>query len=202
MKNFPEAVPQSTPYWENFKLLLSDLEETFRYVQPLEKHLSVYSLRYYELLLRASTEFESACKEKLIELKLSSVDPKQFNIKEYHKLAEPLELSQYSVIYNFQPLYGVEPFEEWKASHALSWYQEYNAVKHNRNSEFEKANLANVLSSIAAVFIVITKARLCPMDESKWLRSYGMVSIVDDRNLIMRKSLKQRKPELDLPEKG
>lgn len=69
---FPDRVPQSTPYWENFKLLLFDLEETFRYVQPIDEHMRVYSLRYYELLLRASTEFESACKDKLIELKLTT----------------------------------------------------------------------------------------------------------------------------------
>ena len=189
-----DTVPRSTPYWENFKLLLSDLEETFRYVHPLNEHLGVYSLRYYELLLRASTEFESACKDKVIELHLSNADPKNFTIKHYHLLAEPLELSQYAVIYNFQPLYVIEPFAEWKTSHLLSWYQEYNTVKHNRNSEFKRANLANVLNSMAAIFIVISKGGLCPIHQSKWIDPYGMVSIVDERNLIMRKSLKDGKP--------
>lgn len=69
--------------------------------------------------------------------------------------------------------------------------QAYNTVKHNRVTEFKKANLRNVLAAIAAVFIVITKGGLCPMDKSKWLHPNGMVSIVDDRNLIMRQSLKR-----------
>ncbi len=44
-------------------MLHNDLEESLRYVNPSAEHFKVYSLRFYELLIRASTEFESVSKE-------------------------------------------------------------------------------------------------------------------------------------------
>src|SRR5688572_4538868 len=47
--------------------------------------------------------------------------------------------------------FKIEPFEEWKKVNRLGWYQDYNEVKHNRHSSFQKASSHNAIKSIGAV---------------------------------------------------
>jgi hypothetical protein len=42
----------------------------------------------------------------------------------------------------------------------LSWYDAYNAVKHNRHAEFTKAGLENVRNAIAGRFALIVESSL------------------------------------------
>ncbi len=48
-----------------------------------------------------------------------------------------------------------QPLKTWIKDHRLLWYQAYNEVKHNRQTDFMKANLANVLDAIASLFLVL-----------------------------------------------
>ena len=48
-----------------------------------------------------------------------------------------------------------KPFEDWKKDDSLKWYQDYNKLKHNRTSEFSKANLYNVLISFSALRVLL-----------------------------------------------
>jgi hypothetical protein len=48
------------------------------------------------------------------------------------------------------------PFKEWRrGTHSLSWYQDYNSVKHDRLANFNLAKFANVLKAISAVFVIL-----------------------------------------------
>lgn len=168
---YPKMVGAKSAYWESFKVLYSDLESSFRYVQPCELHLKVYSLRYYELLLRACTEFESICKERIEVLGLSNKKPDKLTIEDYYLLEKQKQkrLSNYQVIYSFDEFMFRHPLKAWKETHILNWYQEYNAVKHNRKSKFKNANLVNVLDSLGALFIMIWISDLCPKSELTFL---------------------------------
>lgn len=152
-------------FWSAFMNLFSDLEDTFRFVEPVSKHLSVYSLRYYELLLRAATEFESVCKNEILRNSLSSKKRESLSIKDYYKLEKHLkgfskdgpvrQLANWKIGFHFDPILYRQPLSNWKSDHKLSWYQDYNEVKHNRQQFFEKASLANVLDAIGSLFIIL-----------------------------------------------
>jgi DNA-binding phage protein len=50
----------------------------------------------------------------------------------------------------------VKPFDGWSnTTPPLSWYDAYNQVKHNRNTEFMRANLDNVRHAIAGQFALL-----------------------------------------------
>ena len=190
MRFLPTTVNPTSSYWESFKALYRDFEDSFRYVHPHPDHFGVYSLRYYELLLRACTEFESLCKQKVSEMKLSLKNPRRMDITDYFLLADPLQITNYSVGYHFDPIHFRAPLEQWKHDHRLTWYQDYNTVKHDRVSEFKKANLQNVLDAIAALFLLIIACKLSPHGTYHWLTdSNSMVYIIDGWPLLMRKSL-------------
>jgi hypothetical protein len=71
----------------------------------------------------------------------------------------------------------VLPFKVWtKASPPLSWYHNYNAVKHNRQAEFPRANLAVVVETLAAQFSLISKACDYNWPRGGWLRDHSVGS--------------------------
>ena len=138
-------------------------------MHPVEDNLPVYSLRYYELLLRASTEFESVCKNEIANRTLSNKSAKDLNIEDYFKLEEffrknnpskpgeaPVhQLAAWKVGFLFDPIIYRQPLIPWKTTHVLPWYQSYNKVKHNRQQEYQRASLENVLDAIGGLFIVL-----------------------------------------------
>ena len=58
----------------------------------------------------------------------------------------------------------LKPFEPWKPARglpnpggiSLPWYQAYNASKHDRQDEFKKANLENLVTAAAGLFVLIS----------------------------------------------
>ena len=192
----PTLIKAPSIYWSSFKLLYDDLEDSFRFVNPTEDHLSVYSLRFYELLIRASTEFESICKDKVEEFNLSKKKRKDFDIKDYHLLNAHFDNKPSAISIGFvfsDPLF-VKPLEGWKIDHSLDWYKAYNTVKHNRVKDFHLANLENVLKGMAALFIIIERCGLCPRGHFSYMEAsneYGKVSSNEVWPVVMRKDYEQ-----------
>lgn len=168
----PNIVHSPSIYWESFKQLYSDLEESFRFVNPISDHFRVHSLRYYELLLRASTEFESLCKEMVINYKLSNSDPKDMRLKHFYLLNAHFKnrLSNFKVGFIFPTPIFITPLEEWSNAHSLTWYAAYNKVKHNKADQIVLANLENVLMSIAGLFVMIERCEICPRGDLSFIR--------------------------------
>jgi hypothetical protein len=183
----PKIISPTSTYWESLKILCKDLESSYRYVQPDIIHFPVYSLRYYELLLRACTEFESLCSEKVKEYGLIKKKG-NLTIKDYYLLEARLNLSKYAVGFYFDPILFVSPLANWGKDHKLTWYQDYNTVKHNRVAEFHKANFENVLNAVAALFILITQTHLCPSGNWAILRSGGQVTSHEEWPLILKRN--------------
>ena len=115
-----------------------------------------YSHRIYELLLRTCTEFENNCKGILI---ANGYDKKNLNAEDYFKINRASKLSEYEVKINiWSPSPRViYPFKDWDVEQysPLSWYQDYNKVKHNRSENFPKANLENLLNAVAGLYVVL-----------------------------------------------
>jgi hypothetical protein len=163
--NIPN-VNTPSPHWQYFKMLYQDIEKSFEYVHPTDEHFKVYSLRHYEYLLRACTEFESVCKGEMIKNNLAK-SRDYLTIKNYSTLETfyKRKLSSYEVGFRFLPIYFVRPLEAWANGESLIWYQNYNTVKHHRAGEFSHANLKNVLSAVAGLFLILLAAELCPQAE-------------------------------------
>ncbi len=139
------------------KLILDDLYVLFNFIEPDDINLSVYSHRVYELFLRTATEFESNCKGILKDNGYAKSE-KDMNMQDYFKLASIARLSEYKVTFDrWTSLHVFMPFAEWnEASYApLSWYRSYNNVKHNRYSNFNQANLDNLINSYAALICIL-----------------------------------------------
>lgn len=142
-------------YVRAFRLLEDDLLKLFTNVEPTNDNLKVYSHRLYELLLRASTEFETNAMQ-ILTYNGYRRKKGNLNIEDYFKINEATKLSDYEVTCElWHPTKVFKPFQEWGDSQPLSWYQDYNNVKHNRSSEFSKASLNNVMNAVTGVLAIL-----------------------------------------------
>lgn len=138
-------------------LIVRDLYEVFNYIEPCDANQNVYSHRIYELFLRTATEFESNCKGILRDNDYTKAE-RDMNIVDYFKIAFVAKLQDYKV--NFER-WGTHrefrPFAGWNQTSQvpLTWYQEYNNVKHNRYTNFSKANLENLMSAVAGLLCIL-----------------------------------------------
>jgi hypothetical protein len=139
----------------SYKILESDLKKVFEYIEPSDDNLSTYSHRTYELLLRAATEFESNCKI-ILEANGYTMST-HLNITHYCKIDKAAKLSEYEVCLDiWRPQRKIiRPFQQWQSGHSLSWYQAYNDVKHNRQINFNQANVDNLVQAVAGVYALL-----------------------------------------------
>jgi len=140
-----------------YTLIERDLIELFDYIEPCDANLPTYSHRTYELLLRASTEFETNCKGILHANGYTRPAGGNLDVTDYYKIEKASRLSEYQVILNaWHPIRKIfEPFKEWATGQPLRWYRSYNTVKHNRSMHFPEASLENVMASITALFAIL-----------------------------------------------
>lgn len=147
-----------TSFSTAYALLIEDFQEFLEYVHPVDPNESTYSHRSYELLLRSCTEFESACKFGLRKHNLSSPQGRHENVNDYKQLESVLKLESLKAgaLFWMPQRKILHPFLNWtNNSPPLDWYQDYNKVKHNRESEFACASLKNVVLSLSANFLLL-----------------------------------------------
>jgi hypothetical protein len=151
----PAILPNYRSLISGYHSLQKSLENIFEFIEPADSNLKTFSHKTYELLLRASTEFESHAKGILI----ANGYPKKdyLNIKDYKKIDKATKLSEYEILIDYwrEGAKEFQPYVSWKHTHTLDWYQDYNNCKHNRESNFEKANLENCINSVAAVLCIL-----------------------------------------------
>jgi hypothetical protein len=153
----PDYAPSRVNLLHAFKMIEHDLARLFEYVEPADENLSTFSHRLYELLLRASTEFEANCRGILKANSYGRKAAKGWNIVDYHLLNGSSRLAEYEVkIGIWQGDRSVfQPFADWATGHLLNWYASYNEVKHDRDTHFAKASLENVLLATSGVLAVL-----------------------------------------------
>jgi hypothetical protein len=161
-------------YVPALRLLVADLEEAFEYVEPVDENLKAFSHRFYALLLRACTEVESLLKEYGQALRGSK---RRFrDMRDYAKLEQDYQLSRIAVdaLMWMPKVRRIQPFAEWSGSAGpLSWYQSYNAVKHDRSTNFREATVENTLAAVAGAFLLTALAEALPSDGAHLHRPGG-----------------------------
>jgi len=115
-------------YETAFRLIISDFKEILNFIEPVDANLKIYSHRIYELFLRTCTEFESICKDMLVEQEYKKT-PSSYNIKDYKTLFNPKSFFKVGLLYWHPDSLIIEPFKEWNTQYSLFWYQSYNSVK-------------------------------------------------------------------------
>lgn len=136
------------------ELLLDDLFDVFNVVAPYKENLSCFGNKIRNIIILACTEIDSMMKGIL---EKSKVKPqfKFYTTNDYIKLNVPLQLNEYTLSFSrFEELGDSKPFFKWNSNNptgSLSWYLDYNNVKHDRESNFSKANLTNAIDSIMAL---------------------------------------------------
>ncbi|NVK45493.1 MAG: hypothetical protein HWE33_04240 [Rhodobacteraceae bacterium] len=152
-------------YLRSFELIASDLQTLFEYIEPSDEALSTFSFRIHELLVRTCIEIEANFKAILRENKFSKAG--NWNISDYRKIDFSHHLSSYKVqlpIWRNGPKIFA-PFESWHAfrnirNHdgkaTLTWYQAYNASKHDRHSEFPSSNFENLLNAVSGLAVLLS----------------------------------------------
>ena len=140
-----------------YHILENDFKKLFDYIELHENNKTTFSHRTYELILRTCTEFESNCKGILEDNGYKSTG--NLNITDYFKINKASKLNEYIVrlnVWSPDPLIII-PFKEWSGTEftSLTWYKNYNKVKHNRNANFVMASLENLISCMAGLYVVL-----------------------------------------------
>jgi hypothetical protein len=145
--------------FQSVGLLLDRLRAIFRTVQPEEANRRAYGHQMRELLMLAATDVESSWRAILRENQLDPPGPKRWTTREYVRILSPLRLETWSVTMPLYPRYGrITPFAGWnpdEPSGSLPWYSAYNATKHDREGELARADLENVVSAVAAAYVML-----------------------------------------------
>ena len=130
--------------------------ELFDYVNPAEQNLQTYFYRIHELLLRACVEVEADCKAILLENGYKKQG--DLRMSDYIKIEKSHRLSEYKVrVPTWSGSRGTRiPFSAWAASGSLSWYQAYNATKHDRHAEFKSATFENMIDAVCGCLAILS----------------------------------------------
>lgn len=137
--------------------MVKDFQSLLEFIHPIDDNLKAFSHRTYELFLRTSTEFENVCKYKL----LNESYPKKVEemaIGDYKTLNSKLKLDEAEIGLLFWDSSSgtkyIKPFGDWAMGDPLKWYASYNKVKHNRSTEFKKANFENLIYALSGLSLM------------------------------------------------
>lgn len=143
-------------YIRAFLLLQQDLQKLFEYIEPADTNLPAYSYRTHELLLRSCVEVEANCKAILLE---NGYDKSgDLRISDYKKLNSTHRLSEYEVI---APVWQGDkgrrkPFAAWSLGDSTTWYDAYNATKHDRHTEFQRATFECAVDALMGLLVLLS----------------------------------------------
>ena len=136
--------------------LVEMLDAIFGMVHPSNKNLDCYGTAIRNLLILACTECEAQWRGILTANGYSTL---RYTTADYVKLLPALRLAEYQVALRHYPsLPAVAPFCGWDASQptkSVAWYDDYNAAKHDRVSNFDRATLRAAYEAVCAVWIVV-----------------------------------------------
>ena len=142
------------PHWNYLLAIEHDLVELSRYVEFDEKNFDCFSIEIARILLASGAEVDVVCKQIC-----KAIDAKSRAAK-IHLYRNEIKL-KFPGIPRFQvllPRFGLtlKPWDEWNKPKGVPlWWTAYNKIKHQRDSEYQKANLKNALNAVAGLFVML-----------------------------------------------
>lgn len=145
---------QQYVHWNYFLTLESDLINLSRYIEFSRDNDSVYSTELTRILITAASEVDV-----VIKMLCNFIDNTQEyrNINQYRNKIIT-ELPEFPCERVYINRYGISfnPWEKWQQfSETINpdWWKAYNKLKHERDSNYNKANLKNTLNAVGALLI-------------------------------------------------
>jgi hypothetical protein len=136
--------------------LVGMLDTIFQAIHPVQANMDCYGNSIRNLLILACTECEAQWRGILAANGQALKHP---STQDYVKLAPAMRLSEYAVKLRHYPwLDAVSPFTAWEAARptqSIIWYDNYNAVKHDRETEFARATVDAAIHAITAIWIMV-----------------------------------------------
>jgi hypothetical protein len=138
-------------------VLTRQLDRICQTVHPSKENANVFGHDIRNLLILACTEVENHWRGVLV---ANGVTKDRYSTRDYVALQDAMKLNEYAVSFpNYPWLDSHRPYEGWGSSgrptQDLGWYDAYNAVKHNRETEFARATLHNAFDAISACVIMM-----------------------------------------------
>jgi len=139
--------------------LLQQLSLVFETVEPASANADVFGPALRHLLIVACTEVEAAWRGILSAN--SYPQAARLTTNDYVKLLAPMRLDEYALrlaLYQDEWTEIVTPFATWdptQATQSLTWYDAYNATKHDREGSRSRASLRAVIDAVAAAVILL-----------------------------------------------
>ncbi len=125
-----------------------------RYVEFAPGNYHAYSVEFARVIVAAASEFDGVVKE-LCKIIDSSKSPS--NINAYR----PIVVGRYPrLIYHIIHIprfrLQTQPWKDWQQTKSPDWWSKgYNKIKHDRDSNFEHANLRNAIDAVAGLLVGI-----------------------------------------------
>ena len=141
------------PHWNYLLAIERDVNELSRFVEFDERNFDCFSIEIARILLSCGAETDVVCKGICMSINPTSAAD---NIHKYRTEIKP----RYPTIAQFQvslPRFGLilTPWDEWKKDEGVPvWWTGYNKVKHERHTEYDRANLKNALNGLAGLFVM------------------------------------------------
>ncbi|OEE37557.1 hypothetical protein [Vibrio ordalii] len=140
--------------WKYYKSFEDDIRSLSRYIELDENNYEVYSIELVRLYLAICSEVDVTLKE-ICTLIAPDKSPK--NINQYLEIIGDSAEGFYrtSVQITDNNLHFT-PWLNWSENRSPDWWVKHNGVKHQRNLNYQDANLGNVLSALCGLFIART----------------------------------------------
>jgi hypothetical protein len=140
-------------HWNYFLAIENDLDRLSRYIEFDESNFNCFSIEISRILLASSAEVDVVCKQLCKKINSQSSAETINQYRDEIKGAFP-NIPNFKVVL---PRYGLElkPWDNWNDINGIpDWWTAYNKIKHQRDSEYHRANLRNAINSVAGLFVV------------------------------------------------
>lgn len=158
-------------YWQQYKLLEKRMVELSDYVAVTKKNYATFSNHFISMYLTICSEIDSVADVLCDWLGVLPKDRYGINNKINIILCQYGNLKNWKCITKFPfDTIHIVPFAKFNEDKSADWWQAYNKVKHfrtektNETYNYELANLKNILNSLAALYLLISKIKneFCP----------------------------------------
>ncbi len=140
------------------EIVLNDLTNLFKTVALHRSNLMCFGHNIRNIIILACTEIDSMMKNILQRNQIQPIN-NYYKTNDYYVLADILKLKNYAIRFHRHHDFGtLTPFKDWSKDNptkSLVWYDSYNKIKHDRENNFELANMKNAIDSVAAFAITL-----------------------------------------------
>jgi len=159
-------------FWPIYQKIENEFKDLSYFISIDNNQLDVYSIKIADLILRTVSESEciakELCKKNNIEFKNSdgAISDKVIFQEYIEKLDSVYNMKKKLVSFEFNnsshdtfteklmPFNMQSDESDDKSESALSWYESYNNIRHDRIAHLPEANLKNLIYAMSALFLL------------------------------------------------